>query len=130
MPCLLQWIALKQRAQAIYVVEALKARKLTLWEAFTAIDYDSNGSLSPSEFYGALVWLQVPQLTVEDVADFIDSVDTNRNGMVDYKEYMDLLEPHHEEGDETSSEDTVSSAEEEGGAATEVKQSAASGLRI
>lgn len=74
----IQWIALKRRSQAIFVVESLKARKLTLWGAFTAIDYDSNGMLSPSEFYGALVWLQMPQLTVEDVADFIDSVDANR----------------------------------------------------
>ncbi len=43
----------------MFVVEALKARDITLWEAFTALDSDSNGVLSPSEFYGALKWLEV-----------------------------------------------------------------------
>jgi hypothetical protein len=61
-----EWQQIKQRAQAIYVTEALKARGLTLWEAFTAIDYDNNGVLSGSELYGALVWLQVPNLTADD----------------------------------------------------------------
>lgn len=86
-----EWQALKQRAQAVFVREALKAKNLSLWEAFTAFDYDNSGVLNPSEFYGALVWLGVPNLTAEDAADFIEAADTNRDGMVDYKEYMDYL---------------------------------------
>ena len=89
----MQWQALKQRAQAVFVIEAIKSRKLTLWEAFTAFDYDNNGVLSPAEFYGALVWLGVPNLTAEDVADFIEAADKNRDGMVDYREYMAMLSP-------------------------------------
>jgi len=89
-----EWLALKQRAQAIYMVEALKAKNLTFWEAFTAIDFDNNGILSPAEFYGALIWLKVPELTAEDVADFIEAADANRDGMIDYKEYMDMLSPY------------------------------------
>lgn len=54
-----EWIALKQRSQASYVRESLVSRKISFWEAFTAIDYDNNGVLSPAEFYGALIWLQV-----------------------------------------------------------------------
>ena len=54
-----EWIALKQRAQSSYVRESLFAKKISFWEAFTAIDYDNNGVLSPAEFYGALMWLQV-----------------------------------------------------------------------
>jgi Ca2+-binding EF-hand superfamily protein len=80
-----EWAALKQRAQAVFVIEALKSRNLTSWEAFTAFDADNNGILSPAEFYGALVWLGVPDLTAEDVADFIEAADTNRDGIVDYK---------------------------------------------
>lgn len=76
------WLALKQAAQAIFFREALKAKNLTLWEAFTAFDYDNTGMLSPSEFYGALVWLGVPDLTAEDVADFIEAADKNRDGIV------------------------------------------------
>lgn len=86
-----EWLALKQAAQAIFFREALKAKNLTLWEAFTAFDYNNSGMLSPSEFYGALVWLGVPDLTPDDVADFIEAADKNRDGIVDYREYMDML---------------------------------------
>ena len=54
-----EWIALKHRAQSSYVRESLVSKKISFWEAFTAIDYDNNGVLSPAEFYGALIWLQV-----------------------------------------------------------------------
>ncbi len=88
----MQWQSLKQKAQAIYVLEAIHAKGLTLWEAFTAFDgSDNNGILSPSEFYGALRWLGVPDLTAEDVADFIEAADTDGDGFIDYKEYMQLL---------------------------------------
>jgi len=101
---LVQWAALKQQAQAVFIIEALKARNLTLWEAFSAFDYDNNGILAPSEFYGALRWLGVPNLTAEDVVDFIEAADTNNDGMVDYKEYMDML---------SFAEDTTEAADEE-----------------
>jgi hypothetical protein len=97
-----EWLSLKQKAQALFVIEALKARNLTLWEAFTAFDYDNNGMLSPSEFYGALVWLGVPGLTAEDVVDFLEAVDKNRDGMIDYKEYMDMLAGAEEGEDENA----------------------------
>jgi hypothetical protein len=44
---------------------ALNRRELTPWEAFVAFDADNNSRLSPSELYGALRWLQVPELTAE-----------------------------------------------------------------
>jgi hypothetical protein len=86
-----EFVALRQRAQSIFINEALKRQKLTLWEAFTAIDADNNGVLTPAEFYGALIWLGVPGLCVGDVVDFIESMDRNRDGLIDYKEYMGLL---------------------------------------
>ena len=84
---------LKQKAQAVFVREALKAKKLSLWEAFTAFDNDNNGLLSPAEFYGALIWLKVPDLTTDDVVDFLEAADTNRDGVIDYKEYVDMINP-------------------------------------
>lgn len=86
-----QWLALKQAAQAIFFREALKAKNLTLWEAFTAFDYDNSGMLTPSEFYGALVWLGVPDLTAEDVADFIEAADKNRDGIVVRRHISELI---------------------------------------
>ena len=53
--------------------KALRARSLTLWEAFTAFDADDNGVLSPAEVYGAFRWLKLPDLTAEDVVDFVEA---------------------------------------------------------
>ncbi len=107
-----EWQALKQRAQAVFVREAVKARNLSLWEAFSAFDYDNSGVLSPSEFYGALVWLGVPDLTANDVADFIEAADTNRDGLVDYKEYMDYLSTGEEQQEENTTENDKQSNRE------------------
>jgi len=87
------------------MVEALKAKNLSFWEAYTAIDFDNNGLLSPAEFYGALVWLKVPGLTAEDVADFIEAADTNRDGLIDYREYMEMLSPRQDISSSSSSEE-------------------------
>ena len=86
-----EWISLKQKAQVVYILEALKDMNITLWEAFTIFDYDNNGLISPSELYGALLWLKMPNITAEDVLDFFELADINRDGMIDYKEYMDLF---------------------------------------
>jgi len=82
---------LKQHAQAAFMREAIKARKLTLWEAFCVFDADDNGMLSPDELFGALLWLNVPSLTPDDVIDLLEYADKNRDGMIDYREYLDLL---------------------------------------
>lgn len=37
--------------------------------------------------------LQVPGLTADDVADFLDAADRNRDGLIDYQEYVDYLTP-------------------------------------
>jgi len=55
--------------------------------------------------------MQVPDLTAEDVADFIEAIDINRDGLVDYKEYMAMLQPQHDIviGDETNSTESPES---------------------
>mmetsp|Transcript_74196 Transcript_74196/g.197960 ORF Transcript_74196/g.197960 Transcript_74196/m.197960 type:complete len:3050 (-) Transcript_74196:601-9750(-) len=93
-----EWVALKQRAQAAFVREALRAREVTSWEAFVAFDADNNARLSPAELYGALRWLGVPGLTADDVVDFFELADSNRDGMIDYPEYHALFEEEDETG--------------------------------
>jgi Ca2+-binding EF-hand superfamily protein len=61
---------------------------VTSWEAFVAVDADGNAHLAPSELYAFLRWLEVPDLTPEDVVDFFDLADKNRDGMIQYAEYM------------------------------------------
>ena len=49
------------------------------------------GILSPSEWFGALMWLEVPGLTADDVADFIEAVDKNRDGLAYHYIYIYIL---------------------------------------
>ena len=86
----------------MFVQEALAARGVSLWEAFSAFDADNNGVLSPAEVFGALLWLEMPSLAADDVVDFIESADTNRDGFIDYKEYMDLLSEEDGNADEST----------------------------
>ena len=47
---------------------------------------------SPAELYGAMRWLDVPSVTADDVVDLIEAADKNRDGMLDYREYMSMLQ--------------------------------------
>ena len=107
-----EFSALKQRAQAIFVRQALARRSLKKWEAFTAFDSDDNGLLGPSEVYGALRYLQMPDLTPDDVLDLLSAGDLNGDGMLNYKEFVDLLsagdedDEHEDDDGDTASEST------------------------
>lgn len=71
-----EWSMLTQRAQAVRVREAIRARIGTLHDAFIKFDYDRNGLLSPGEVYGALEYLDVPDVTPNDVLFFVRSIST------------------------------------------------------
>ena len=105
--CESEFSALKQRAQAIFVRQALAGRNLKKWEAFMAFDSDDNGLLGPAEVYGALRHLQMPDLTPDDVIDFLSAGDVNGDGMLNYKEFVDLLNQDDEEEEEEEEEDTA-----------------------
>jgi hypothetical protein len=77
--------------QAAFIRGALRIRSVTSWEAFVAVDADGNAHLAPSELYAFLRWLDVPDLTPEDVVDFFELADKNRDGMIQYAEYMYVL---------------------------------------
>ena len=53
---------------------------------FTVCSLPYLGLLGPSEIYGALRYLEMPDLTPDDVLDFLEAGDTNRDGMLDFKE--------------------------------------------
>ena len=52
------------------------------------------------QVYGALRWLEMPDLTAEDVVDLMDAADQNRDGLLDYHEYMDWLRGDAKDEDE------------------------------
>ena len=53
---------------------------------------------------------QVPGLTVEDVADFIEAADANKDGVIDFKEFMELLAPGGDDWDTDGADDEADEA--------------------
>ena len=100
--CADEYRALAQRAQAVFVREALRARGLTPWEGFVAMDADDNGVLSPAEVYGGLAWLGAPGTTPDDVIDFVEAGDKTRDGNLDYREYLELLRVDGDDDDDAA----------------------------
>jgi len=109
--------ALKQRAQAVFVREALTEKALKKWEAFMAFDSDDNGLLGGAEVFGALKWLNLPGLIADDAVDFLEAGDRNRDGVLDYKEFVDLLGGEDEDDDDDHTVDDIVSLPGEGAAA-------------
>jgi Ca2+-binding EF-hand superfamily protein len=87
-----QWSLLKQRAQAVRMREAIRARGLLLHDAFQKFDWDRNGFLSMGEMYGALEWLQLPGLTPQDVIFFMKNAGAETT-QLSYNDFIALLLP-------------------------------------
>ena len=125
----------------MYVREALQRKGLRKWEAFMVFDSDDNGLLGPAEVYGALRHLEMPDLTPDDVVDFLEAGDVNRDGLLDYKEYCDLLGDNEDEdegdgdgeeqlpGAEPAAERKVTTAKVEAYGADEIREVLASRRR-
>jgi hypothetical protein len=60
------------------------------YDAFRAFDSSRTGLLSPPELYGALEWLGL-QLSPADILDFVRTADTDKDGNINYKEFVEML---------------------------------------
>ena len=63
--------------------------------------------LTPAELWGALRWLKVPNLHATDVVDILQAADANRDGMLDYKEFMDMIRAGNEEEEEEEEKEAM-----------------------
>mmetsp|Transcript_87296 Transcript_87296/g.154699 ORF Transcript_87296/g.154699 Transcript_87296/m.154699 type:complete len:1299 (-) Transcript_87296:285-4181(-) len=70
--------------------EAEELRRL-----FNRFDHDNSGELEPSEFLDLLRYLG-HDASLEDVFRFIDSVDCDRNGSLDFQEFLRQMRLHKE----------------------------------
>jgi len=94
-----QWSMLNQRAQAVRMREAIRARGLLLQDAFQKFDWDHNGFLSMGELYGALEWLKLPGLTPQDVIFFMKHAGAEKT-QLSYTEFIAMLLPDAAEGED------------------------------
>eukprot|EP00808_Paulinella_micropora_P006835 g75373.t1 len=106
-----EWASLKQRGLAVFIREAIAAAGLTNFEAFTIFDADNSQNLSAPELYAALRFLKVPGVTGIDVVSLVEWTDRNADGLIDYKDFTDLitigsgLPPKDEDEDEDEDEE-------------------------
>ena len=64
-----------------------------LKEAFRLFDKDSDGTISSDEF-GAVMQALGLSPTKEELEILLDSVDTDRNGVIDFGEFVDVMRGH------------------------------------
>ena len=84
-----EWHTMKQQALTSNMRISLRNRGLGLWGAFRAFDSDGNGLIAPAEIFGGMRWLNISAALVdaEDVVDFVETLDKNRDGFIDYEVY-------------------------------------------
>jgi Ca2+-binding EF-hand superfamily protein len=59
---------------------------------FNAFDADGNGTLDKAEVLNALrMWDKSAKITPEDIDVMWPSFDTNRDGVIDYEEFSNLV---------------------------------------
>jgi len=85
-----EWAMLKERAHAVRLREAIKAKGWRLYDAFNKFDANDDGSLSFAEVWGALDYLHI-QATPADVVEFVSAI--SAEGRIHYEQFYELLYP-------------------------------------
>jgi len=99
-----EFALLKQRGQSVRIRESIKAKGLLLYDAFRIFDHHRNGFITAPELYGALEWLGV-EVTPGDILDFMRTADTNRDGNIDYREFVEMVRDPNAKLEELEEED-------------------------
>jgi len=69
------------------MVQKLKRTKVSILKAFQLFDTDGDGHLSRKEMADAIAKLGFDDLSLKEVECIIDSMDTDKNGQIEYKEF-------------------------------------------
>ena len=88
-----EWAMLKERAHAVRLREAIKAKGWRLYDAFNKFDANDDGSLSFAEVWGALDYLRIAA-TPKDVVEFVSAI--SAEGRILYEQFYELLYPKAE----------------------------------
>ena len=67
---------------------ALAVGRINLKQAFSMFDRNSSGRVSTQDFMAGMRKLNVRGVTERDITSMISSMDTDRNGYVDYREFV------------------------------------------
>jgi hypothetical protein len=82
---------LHQKTLGLCMRRDLEKRELHLADAFIAMNASHSGQLSADEVWGALRFCGMPDVTAEEVLDFIQVADTHHEGTIQYPDFLALL---------------------------------------
>ena len=103
---------LLHRAIAWRIGAAITSTCLSMYDAFRAFDANKNGLLSPDELAGAVRFLRLPALTVDDILDFLSALDPSKEWNMLYKDFTEMVRdpdvPLDEGADQDPEEETSS----------------------
>ena len=104
-----QFGMLKQRAQSVALSTAIRRQGMLLYDAFCKFNYSHNGYLTPGEVWGGFDYLGV-DMTANDVLDFVNAADSDNDGLLSFREFVEILQdPAKEETEdqlETKNDDS------------------------
>jgi hypothetical protein len=86
-----QWGMLKQRAQSIILSNAIKRNGMLLFDAFSKFNYSKNGFLTSGETWSLFSYLEI-EMTAQDILDFVQAADVDRDGNISYREFVEILQ--------------------------------------
>lgn len=63
---------------------------MPMYDAFSKFNYSKNGLLAPPEVWSMFAYFHI-DATAEDIVDFVNAADVDRDGNVSYKEFVEAL---------------------------------------
>lgn len=74
------------------VVNRLRTSNVPVVKAFEKFDADGDGYIDRTEMASAIRMMGFDDLSIDDVETLIDQMDTDKNGLIEYKEFRFMLE--------------------------------------
>lgn len=74
------------------MVNRLRTSNVSVVKAFETFDNDGDGYIDRSEMANAIRMMGFDDMSIDDVEMLIDMMDTDKNGLIEYKEFKFMLE--------------------------------------
>jgi len=86
-----QYHLLAFRAKVVRIRQAIRNKGLMVGDAFNKFDVVGNNKLNATELANACAWLKITGLDNDDIAELIVAADCDKDGLLDYNEFIGLL---------------------------------------
>jgi hypothetical protein len=91
-----QFGMLQQRALAVSLRHRIKQKGLLLYDTFCKFNYSGNGYLTPGEVWGGFDFLGI-DCSPHEVLDFFNAADLDKDGLLNYRDFIESLQEEQPE---------------------------------